>query len=93
MNTILSIPVQHNGSEYYALVRCIPANNCVQVRVTIMNGDVEKLLCGNNTFQYRNGFIVSDVNKGTKEMIELRRHIKEALQKHILESDLMKQIC
>jgi hypothetical protein len=53
-----------------------------------MNGDVERLLCGNNTFQFRNGVIVNDVNKGTKETIELRLRIKHALQKHILESDL-----
>ena len=53
-----------------------------------MNGNVEKLLCGNNTFHYKNGFIVNDLKKGSKETVDLRLVIKEALEKHILESDL-----
>jgi hypothetical protein len=53
-----------------------------------MNGNVKKLLCGNNTFQYRNGIIVNDMNKDTNETFELRRLIKDAVEKHILEFDL-----
>jgi hypothetical protein len=89
MNTILSIPIQYNGLEYYGLVRFIPGNNCMQVRVTIMNGAIEKLLCGNNMFEYRNGLIVDDVQNGSKETVELRRAVKDALQKHIPNSSLV----
>lgn len=88
MIKIISIPLEFRGKEYYTLIRVSRKPECTQLKVTIMNGDLERTLYGNNVFEYRNGYLIADISAQDDEAIMLQLAVLTAmdayLQKHPL---------
>ena len=78
---MFTISFNYNGNEYNALVTEKIFENKRQYRVTIMNGDLEKLLHGNNVL------IIDDTENAQSELPsgekeKLLSQIRSALIKH-----------
>jgi hypothetical protein len=87
MNKLVALPITYNGTEYYSLVSFIKRDNCMQLRVTIMNGDLERLLYGNNVFEYSDGRLIADLDSCKREVATLKRTIANALESYLVEMD------
>jgi hypothetical protein len=78
MGQMMSMPIEYRGKEYYALVRYTNKDEKTFLRVTVMNGDLEKMICGNDLFELRNGKVI-DPNNDLK-CAELKQAILTALE-------------
>ncbi|MEJ7912228.1 MAG: hypothetical protein WKF70_03670 [Chitinophagaceae bacterium] len=78
MSRFLVIGFDFCDTYYYSLVNCKPKPNGTEYRLTVMNGDLEKLLYGTNTLQEINGCLYFDVPE-TKEQKELKIKIVQSL--------------
>jgi hypothetical protein len=54
---MFTLPFKYNGSNYSALVHEKYLVNGKQYRITVMNGDLEKLMFGNNILIEKDGII------------------------------------
>ncbi|TDH24664.1 hypothetical protein EXU57_15115 [Segetibacter sp. 3557_3] len=55
MNRFLLISFQFFNATYHSLIMCKAQSGCTEYRITVMNGDLEKLLFGNNVLKEING--------------------------------------
>lgn len=55
-----SIPFTFQNQPYYTLIRTRRKEGRIEMRVTIMNGELEKALHGHNVFECRNGYVIAD---------------------------------
>ncbi len=78
MNRFLIIPFQFFEASYYSLIMCKAKNECTEYRITIMNGDLEKLLFGNNVIKEINGSLHLDISKD-----ELQERLKMEIAKSL----------
>jgi hypothetical protein len=83
MASIVSIAFPFRGSFHSVLVSVKELNNQVQYRLTIMNGDLEKLLYGCNIINEVNGDLELDDCDGNLEKWELKKQIVTALSAHL----------
>jgi hypothetical protein len=92
MIKIISIPVQFQGREYYALIRVCMKPECTQLKVTIMNGELEKHLNGNHVFEYRNGYLIADICAGNNQTALIQSAVLTALDAYLHEHPLFEDL-
>ena len=86
MSNIISLAVNYYGNQFSSLVRITKKDeNIIQLRVTITNGTLEKLLLGNNIFECINGVLVSCSKPANPEALYLQQQVIRALEKQVKE--------
>jgi hypothetical protein len=80
MATISSMPIVFRGNEYHALVRFMKEESGATIRVTVMNGILERMLIGRDIFRCKNGFIIADLADEEGIHRELQESILSALE-------------
>ena len=80
--TMLSIKFEFRGHEYYALVRVKEKETNTEYHITVMNGELERLLYGNHVLIPEAGLFKSELSTDTA-VGSLRRTIAEALNTQI----------
>ena len=83
MASIVSIAFKFKESFHYVLVSVKELNDKIQYRLTIMNGDLEKLLYDCNTINEVNGQLELDDCGGNLEKWKLKKQIVLALSEHL----------
>ncbi len=83
-----SIPFTFHDKLYYALVRFNNKKESIELRVTIMNGDLEKILYGHNIFEYRNGYLVVDCPEQPPLLAELKLSVLHGLDEYFQQHPL-----
>ncbi|RYY59177.1 MAG: hypothetical protein EOO05_14100 [Chitinophagaceae bacterium] len=58
MSEMISIEFNHQHQVYHALIRCTSIDGLLQVRVTVMNGDIEPMLSGHHIFVLDGGQLI-----------------------------------
>lgn len=82
---ILSLEFAYRSKTYYALIRTKIIHKETQYHITIMNGDLERLLYGHHIISPKgNNFLhVANDEMAGPEIIELKKCIVEALWKYL----------
>ena len=83
MGTIMSLGFEFKGKEYYSLIRVKEKNNKTEYHITVMNGDLERLLYGNHVVKELNGELEIENAAENNEQAILKKQIVEALSKHL----------
>jgi hypothetical protein len=83
MASIISLGFEFKSHYYYVLVSLKELNEKVQYRLTIMNGELEKFLHGNNIINEVDGKLELDDCAGDKEKWTLKKQIVRALGEHL----------
>jgi hypothetical protein len=81
MDKITSLEFSYKSKMYYALVRTKPHERGKMHSITIMNGDLERLLYGHHVIIEKEGLFVSVSETTNKEIIELKQCIINALSR------------
>jgi hypothetical protein len=84
MIKIISIPFCYKNKEYYSLIRFFYKKEHTALAVTIMNGELEKILSGNNIIQYQSGYLVVDVPMDGSELSVLKLAIIESIENYLI---------
>jgi hypothetical protein len=79
----LSVEFEFEGTHYNSLVRKKKLNNSFEYHVTIMDGELEKMLYGNHIIRQVNGTLLDECDSADKKVVDLKRTVTKALQKHI----------
>jgi hypothetical protein len=79
MKKILRLSFAFNGKIYQSLVRLLRRDSRQVLRITIMDGELEKALTGGNTFEVRNGFVAAELCPQEGQQRELQLAIITAL--------------
>ena len=79
----MAVPFSFRNKEYYSLIHCVPAADCVAIKVTIMDGELERLLSGKNIFQFKDGRLLSEQSESSGIITELHREILQVLQPYV----------
>ena len=83
MASIMSIAFKFKESFHYVLVSVKELNDKIQYRLTIMNGDLEKLLYDCNIINEVDGKLELDDCAGNLEKWKLKKQIVTALSEHL----------
>jgi hypothetical protein len=83
MASIFSIQIQYGGNSHYVLISSRMYNGNLQYRITVMNGELEKLIAGHNTIDVVNGKLVLDHCGGNKEVRDLKKQVVNALADYL----------
>jgi hypothetical protein len=89
MLKIISIPFEFEDKEYYSLIRFNYKRDPTELNVTVMNPELEKILDGNNTFQYKNGFLIVDVPIDGSELCNVKLAIIQAMENYLSDKSHM----
>jgi hypothetical protein len=79
MDQMLSLEFTYRSKTYCALIRTKMNDQRVAYYVTIMNGELERLLYGNHVLIDENGHLRSEPEILDQEIAELKQCITEAL--------------
>src|ERR1700750_675556 len=79
MDKIVSIEFFYRSKMYYALVRTKPHEGGQMHSITVMNGDLERLLYGHHVIIEKEGSFFSAAETTNKEITELKQCIINAL--------------
>jgi len=82
MFTILTVGFEFNDNFYYALIRVKPKAPGVDYEVTVMNGNLEKLLYGNHVIEQKNDQLEIEAAYTTEQGL-LKIAIAEALSRFL----------
>lgn len=88
MERMFSLPFVFGGKEYHLLGRDVTVESEPQLRVTVMNGELEKVLIGKNTFRYNGTMIAEEPQWSEGTCGELRAVIRQALRRYLGERKL-----
>ena len=80
---LLSIGFEFQDAHYSFLARVKEKDNITEYHITVMNGQLEKLLYGNHILYAVNGELQVDSPLKTDDQSILKRQISEALSNHI----------
>jgi hypothetical protein len=80
MNKFLVIPFEFRQASYYSLIMCKPKDDGTEYRITVMNGDLEKLLLGNNIIREINGYLHVETSKNDPQ-----QHLKMEIAKSLVD--------
>jgi hypothetical protein len=83
MGTIMSLGFEFKGKEYHSLIRVKEREQKTEYHITVMNGDLERLLYGNHIVSEENGDLNADNLPDTNDQWKLKKQIVEALSKHL----------
>lgn len=83
MSTIMSLGFEFKGREYYSLIRVKEKKEITEYHITVMNGDLERLLYGNHVINLVNGQLDIDNIPDTNEQCKLKKQIAQALNRYL----------
>ncbi len=94
MNRILVIRFEFSKTFYYALILCKAKADETEYRITVMNGDIEKLLCTNNMIREIKGCL--HVNFSTNKLqnqikFEVAKAFGKIIGKPLKETEIPKE--
>jgi hypothetical protein len=82
MEKLLTIEFEFLEQFYFSLIRVKQKNGLNEYQITVMNGDLEKLLYGNHIIREMNGHLQLELTENNKqELLKLR--VAEALGKFL----------
>jgi hypothetical protein len=84
----LSVQFEYEGEKFYSLVRRKKKINCIEYHITVMNGELEKLLYGNHIIKEINGILQAECLSINKKVAALKQCITKALQKYLSSQQL-----
>jgi hypothetical protein len=79
----LSVQFEFDGGTYFSLIRKKKKINSIEYHITVMNGELEKLLFGNHIITQVNGVLQAKFNTEDKTVIRLNQAITKALEKYL----------
>ena len=79
MDKIISLEFKYRSKMYYALIRTKEDNQMRLHSITIMNGDLERLLYGNHLIVEKEGCFQSALPVTNKQIGELKQSIINSL--------------
>ena len=82
MGTIMSLGFEFKGKEYYSLIRVKEKNDNTEYHITVMNGDLERLLYGNHVIKDLKNLEV-EADTANNEQAVLKKQIADALNRHL----------
>ena len=82
MFTILTVGFEFKDNFYYALIRVKPKVSGTDYEVTVMNGNLEKLLYGNHVIEQRNDHLQIEAANTTEQEL-LKAAIADALSQFL----------
>lgn len=88
MSSLLSLGFEYKGCHHSFLARVKEDGNKTEYHVTVMNGELEKLLYGNYVITGINGHIIADKPDATGDQHLLKSFIAKALSKYLHEKSL-----
>ena len=91
MDKIISLEFLYRSKMFYALVRTKPYEVGLMHTITVMNGDLERLLYGHHVIIEREGQFQSVTDTANKEIVELKQCIINALYQLIEEDSQFEQ--
>ena len=83
MGRIMSLGFEFKGKEYYSLIRVKERIEKTEYHVTVMNGELERLLYGNHVINETNGALEVEDIPTHNEQCKLKKQIAEALNRHL----------
>lgn len=91
MSSIVSLSIDYNGKDYSILALIREHNDSIEFSVTIMNGELEKLLYGSHTFTWRKGTIVMSYrSEEPLQTLILKQQIAKVLEEYAYSRDFDK---
>lgn len=85
---IATLTFEYNGTNYAALVNEKPLESGKEYRVTVMNGELEKLLYGDHVITEKNGTLKC-VDDCPQEKKQLLHEIRKVLTNYLLQQALL----
>ena len=83
MEKIISLPFQYEEKEYYTLVRAVKnTSECFELRITIMNTELQSKLGGEEVFIVKDGQLQVNIPSEARDIGKLKLQIAEALNKY-----------
>ena len=79
MSRMISLEFLYQGTLHHTLVRCLSLDGVRQVRVTIMNGELEALLSGHHIFHIDDGRLVPAKPGTDPAVTDLQSAIRQTL--------------
>jgi hypothetical protein len=89
MDKMISLEFTYRSKTYYALIRTKMNEKKISYVVTVMNGELERLLYGHHKIVDENGVLLSDRDISDGRVMELKECITRALCEHLETSALM----
>jgi len=83
MDKIISLEFKYHSRMYYALIRTKEDRDMRLHSITIMNGDLERLLYGNHVIVEKEGCFQSALPVMNKQIGDLKQSIINALCRHL----------
>lgn len=80
MSEMISIEFSYRNKIYQALVRCTRIDGVMQVRVTVMDGEIEKVISGHHIFLVNNGNVTPAKDCPDSHIKEIQTGIISHLQ-------------
>ena len=88
MKQIVSIPFQYQNQSFQMLMSHRAEGDRLRLRVTVMNGELEKCLHNNSVFEYVNGSVAAQVKEVPVEVAELQMVLSRAMDEYWRENPL-----
>jgi hypothetical protein len=88
MDKMVSLEFTYRSKTYFALIRTTIDEQKIRYTVTIMNGELERLLYGHHKIVDENGVLGSDEDISDKRIADLKQCITRALCEHLETSAL-----
>lgn len=88
MSSLLSLGFEFKGTYYSFLARVKEKGLAKEYYITVMNGDLEKLLYGNHIITGTNGSIEMERSAEGNEQSQLKGQIVRALNQYLNEQSL-----
>jgi hypothetical protein len=83
MDKMISLEFTYRSKIYFALVRTKIDKKKLSYIITIMNGELERLLYGHHKIVDENGVLISEENISDNRIMELKECITRALCEHL----------
>jgi len=83
----LSVSFQFEGTEHSSLIRKKRNTNHTEYSITVMNGELEKLLYGNHILKEKDGILQIDDIMPSDKQSQLKLAIAKELKKQLASPD------
>lgn len=83
----LSVSFQFEGTEHSSLIRKKRKTNHTEYSITVMNGELEKMLYGNHILKEKEGVLQIDDIVPSDKQSQLKLAIAKALKTHLASPD------
>lgn len=83
----LSVAFEFEGEQHNTLIRKKSKIGSTEYHITVMNGDLEKLLYGNHIIKETGGVFQADYTTEDTKMLQLKKAITKALQQYLARED------